>query len=439
MMHRTTLPILAALLLAAIGNVQAQDLVEIYRLALQSDPQLRGAEAQRLAALEAKPQSRALLFPTINANANATRNQLDTDEPASAAGTTQFGSSGYTLNLSQPVYNRDTYVQLRQADARIAQAEAVFAGAEQDLITRTATRYFDVLAAEDNLEFARAEKKAIARQLEQNQQRFEVGLVAVTDVQEAQARYDAAIAQEIAAERQLESSREALREITGQEHEGLAPITQQLPLISPNPTDIEQWASTAQQQNLQVLAAQHAAEVAREEIERQRSGHYPSVDIVGTHVFSDSGGGRFGASETLTDSISLQLTAPIFQGGLVTSRTREAQFRHTQARENLDQQQRAVVRQARDSYFGVIANISQVKALAQAVGSSQTALEATQAGLEVGTRTSVDVLDAQRELFRNQRDYSRARYDYILETLRLKQSAGTLSPTDLEQINTWLK
>ncbi len=424
--------------LAAAHPAAAENLLDIYRLAAENDPQLRGAEAARLATLESKPQSRALLFPAISASANTTGNRLEISKPPSSAGDSRFNSSGYTLSLTQPVYHHDTYVQLRQSDARIAQADALLGAAQQDLMLRSATRYFDVLAARDNLEFARAEKKAIARELEQSRQRFEVGLVAITDVQEAQARFDAALAQEIAAERQLTTGVEALREITARQHDALAALTEQLPLLTPEPADVEQWTETALKQNLQYTAAQHASAVAEEEIARQRAGHYPTLDIIGNRVFSESGGGRFGASETLNDSISLQINAPIFQGGLVNSRTREARHKYTQAQENQEQQLRSVVRQTRDAYAGVIAGISRVKALQQSVLSHQTALEATEAGSQVGTRTEVDVLDAQRELFRARRDYARTRYDYILEGLRLKQAAGTLSQTDLEQVNTWL-
>ncbi len=423
--------------LAAAHPAAAGNLLDIYRLAVENDPQLRGAEAAHLATLESKPQSRALLFPAISGSASTTGNRLEISKPTPSA-TSHFNSSGYTLSLTQPVYHHDTYVQLRQSDARIAQADALLGAAQQDLMLRSATRYFDVLAAQDNLEFARAEKKAIAREREQSRQRFEVGLVAITDVQEAQARFDTALAQEIAAERQLTSSVEALREVTARQHDALAVLTEQLPLLTPEPADVEQWTETALKQNLQYTAAQHASAVAEEEIARQSAGHYPTLDIVGNRVFSESGGGRFGASETLNDSISLQINAPIFQGGLVNSRTREARHKYTQAQENQEQQLRSVVRQTRDAYAGVIAGISRVKALQQSVLSHQTALEATEAGSQAGTRTEVDVLDAQRELFRARRDYARTRYDYILEGLRLKQAAGTLSQTDLEQVNTWL-
>lgn len=426
-------------LFAFAAPAHAENLLDVYRLAQENDAQLKGAEAARLAVLESKPQSEALLLPNISASANTTANQLDISQPASAAGVTHFNSNGYSLTLTQPVYHRDTYVQLRQADARIAQAEATYSATEQELMTRVATAYFDVLAAQDNLAFALAEKKAIGQQLEQSQQRFDVGLVAVTDVQETQARYDSAVAQEIDAERRLASAHEAIREITAQPHGGLIPLQADIPLITPEPQDIQQWADTALQQNLLISAAQSGAEIAFEEIERQRAGHYPSVDIVGSRTFAESGGGRFGGSETLGDTLSLQLNVPLYQGGLINSRTREAHARHSQALATLEQQQRSVLRQTRDTYLSVAANISRVQALKQAVTSNHTALESTRAGLEVGTRTEVDVLDAQRELFRTERDHARARYDYILQTLRLKQAAGTLSPADLAHINTWLQ
>lgn len=425
----------------------ADDLLDIYRLAATSDPQLRAAEAERLAIQEIRPQSRALLFPSVNLTANGGINRQDLTLPAtrgadgSRAGggdISTFTSHGFALNLVQPVYNRGTKAALRQADARIGQADAIYAVAQQELILRVATRYFDVLAALDNLSFARAEKIAIARQLEQSVQRFEVGLIAVTDVNEAQARYDLAVAQEISADNAVASTREALLEVTGDYPEQLDVLRADIPLPSPDPTDIEQWADAALRQNFQISAAEFAAQVAREEIERQRARRFPTLEIVGTHSFADSGGGRFGGSQIDSDSITLQLNAPIYEGGLTNSRTREAQFRHTQARELLEQQQRAVLRQTRAAYLNVLANISRVDALKEAVRSNQSRVDATQAGLDVGIRTAVDLLDAQRELFRARSEYARARYDYILENLRLKQATGILSVPDLEQTNALL-
>jgi outer membrane protein len=422
--------------------VHADDLQQVYALALEADPQLRAAEAARLAALEAKPQARAQLLPSIDAAASAARNRQDQDISGTTtfrSGTTYYDTAGYGLNLTQPVYHRDYFVQLQQADAQIAQAEAEFRSAEQDLIVRVAERYFDVLAAEDNLRFAQAEREAFGRQLEQSKKRFEVGLVAITDVHEAQAAYDQAVAQEIDAENQVDVAREALRAITGQYHEKLAPVQDPVPLIKPEPADIDQWIKTALGENLNLLAALAAAESARQEIERRRSGHYPTLDVVARHEFSDTGGGIFGSRETTDSSLGLELNVPIYQGGAISSQTQEARYLFQQATENVEQQRRGTINDTRAAYLSVLSGISRVEALKQGVVSAESALEATEAGFEVGTRTIVDVLISQRTLTQAQSNYARARYDYILTTLRLKQAAGTLAPADVEAVNQWLE
>jgi len=428
---------IALLMLWRLGH--AEGLVDVYKLATESDPAIRAAKAALQAQLEAKPQARGLRLPTISFSAGTTENRQDIDKPASSAGTFSYDSNSYTLSLTQPIYHREHLVQLRQADAQVAQADANYRAAEQELMVRAAQRYFEVLSAMDELEFARAEKKAVGRQLEQTEKRFEVGLTAITDVHEAKARYDSTVALEIAAENQLSNSREALYEVTGQYLEKLRPLMEGTPLVPPDPKDIEEWASTALKQNLTLIAAQYAADIAAEEIKRQRAGHYPTLDLVGSRDYADSGGGRFGASETTTDSISLQLTVPIYQGGIVSSKVREAAHLKVESMEKLEQQRRAALRSTREAYLGVVAAISRVNALKQALVSSQSALEATQAGFEVGTRTIVDVLVALRETFRASRDYAQARYDYILGTLRLKQGAGILDANDLEKIDGWLQ
>lgn len=441
---RLSLPVIL-ILLAQPSHGNAEDLLDTFRLAAQSDPQLQAAAAARLAVLEIGPQSRALLFPSLDFSATASTVRQDIEAPSQTPGVTgfsgddRFNDSGYTLSLVQPLYNQATFALLRQADARIGQANAEVAAAEQNLLVSVSERYFNVLAALDNLEFARAEMTAIARQLEQSRQRFEVGLTARTEVDEAQAFFDLALADEIAAQNQVAISREALAEVTGRFPEDLAPLIGNLPLASPEPADIDQWTDTALEQNLGIIAADFVAQAAREEIDRQRAARYPRVDIVGIHSDFDTGGGRFGGVETETTSIGLQLNANIFDGGLISSRTREAQFLHVQARQLLEAEQRAVLRQTRASYLGVLATISRVNALEQAVVSSRSALEATEAGLEVGIRNAVDVLDAQREMFRALSELARVRYDYILETLSLKQAAGILGEADLQQINTLLK
>ncbi len=429
----------AALLLGATSS-HAEDLLEIYRLAQESDPQLRAAEAGNQAAQQVRAQSRAALLPQLNFGADYTHHESDIQASTiGSTGTTDYDSNSYTLNLRQSIYHHDYYVQLKQADARIAQANAEYEGARQGLILRAAEAYFNLLGAQDSLATAEATKRAISQQLRQTQQRFEVGLSAITDVHEAQAAYDIAVAAELAAKSQVDNARENLREIIGRDPVALAVLKEELPLLVPEPADINQWVETAQQQNLSLLATEAAARAAREEMNRRQAGHYPTLDLVANHSYSDTmDSPTFGTEQTDT-TIGIQLNVPIYSGGLTTAQTREARALYTQAQEALEQQRRATVRESRNAFLGVTTGISQVQARKQALASAQTALEATQAGFEVGTRTIVDVLDAQRVRYTAQSDYLRARYDYLLATLRLKQAAGSLNETDIVQINTWLE
>lgn len=420
----------------------ADDLLSVYQLAEQNDPQFRAAAADYQANQEARDQGLAPLLPQLNLSGSMSENTTDiktfVSDP-SREGSTDYESTSYSLTLSQAIYHHDYYVQLRQANAQVARAEANFSNAKLDLIVRVAQRYFDYLAAIDNLSFARAEQKAIEQQLNQTRQRFNVGLTAITDVHEAQARYDQSVAQTISAENQLAIARENLREITGQPHEQIAKLGEDSPLVRPDPENIQHWVDTALERSLSLIAAEKARLIAEEEVKRVRAGHYPTLDLVADHTYSDVEGGLFGARETEDTAISLQLNVPIYSGGLVSSQTREAAARYIQSKELYEQQRRAIERQIRSAYLSVIANISQVKAFAQALESSRIALEATEAGFEVGTRTAVDVLNSQRELYRARRDYAQSRYNYILETFRLKQATGILSEQDLKQVNTWLQ
>lgn len=415
----------------------ADNLVDVYQLAETKDPELLGIIASYQATLEQYPQARAQLLPSLSFTTSVARRSQDiTLGSGSTIFDGQFTGEEYTLSLTQPVFRYDRWVQLRQAGTRIQQAAAEVDAAHQDLGVRVSERYFDVLAAQDELVFSRAAKNALQRQLDQTNLRFEVGIIAITDVQEAQAGYDLAVAQEILAQNQLDNAHDALREITGAYHKKLDVLTKKIPLILPNPADIEQWTAKALAQNLRISAANFASQTAHEEIRRQQAGHLPTLDIVGSHGTAVTGG-RFAQDADLS-AIGVELNVPIFEGGIVVSRTHEAQHRYTQALEEVERQKRAVQRQARDAYLGVVAGISRVKALKQAVVSNETLVEATEAGFEVGTRTTVDVVAAQRELFRARRDYSRARYDYLLDTLRLKRASSTLAAADLAKISAWL-
>lgn len=438
-----TLRLALALTLACCPLLsQADNLMEVYQLAADGDPQLRQAEAAYRSTAESRSQARAQILPQLTLSANALRERqevVSSSSPFFSPTTFYSTTKSYDLNLSQALYHRDAFVQLRQSDAATAQAEATYRAAEQGLAVRAADRYFNVLAAVDNLDFAQAEKKANQRLLEQAKQRFEVGLIAITDVHEAQAAYDLAVAREITAENQLAVSREELREMTGKFHAALQPLKTEITLPSPQPAEVEKWVETALAQNLELLAAQAGVDKAREDVELQRAGHFPQLDAVASYGYSDVSAGLFGGSETTDGRIGLQLSLPLYQGGATSSRVRAASYGLTQSKEALEQQRRATDRQTRSAYLTVIDTINSVNALKQALVSTQSALEATEAGYEVGTRTIVDVLQAQRNLYDAQRNYAKARYDYVVSSLRLKQAAGMLEAKDVEEINRWLE
>jgi outer membrane protein len=429
---------LASTLLLSV-NCMAADLLSAYKLAEKNDPVYLQAIASHRATLESRPQAIAQLLPSVNLNAKSTRfdQNISSGSPLGASGGINFNSRGYSLSVSQPLFRRDRFIALEQADSEINQAEAELTSAQQDLIIRIAERYFDVLASKDNLQFAQTEVKSLSRQLEQANQRFEVGLSAITDVQEAQAGYDLAVAQEIQALNAIDNAQEATRELTGEYLTVFDGLGDSMSLVRPEPETIDSWTRLSLDQNLGVTAANYATETARKEIKRQSAGHYPTLDLVASQNY-DSSGGRFGATKIHTSSIGLELNIPIYSGGQVSSQTREAYENYNIAIHALEQSRRSAQRLTREAYLGVISGISQVKALKQAVVSSETALEATEAGFEVGTRTAVDVVVSQRATSEARRNYSQAKYDYILNTLKLKQAAGTLSPDDLKLINAWL-
>lgn len=420
------------------SNSWAEDLMQVYNLALQSDPQLLAEAASRQAVSELDAQARARFLPEVGLSANNGRVWQDTSAQ-NFGGDREYNSHGYTLSITQPVYRRQNFVQQKQADIAIEGADASYQIAEQALVVRVSERYFDYLGSQDDLTFAIAEREAIAQQLEQTQQRYDVGIATITDVAESQAAYDLANAAVITAENELANAAERLRETTGSYLEELSLLQADTPLVMPEPTDINQWSEVSLQQNPNLLVASSEVDNARQTIALQKSGHYPSLNLVGQSSYSSQSDSNFGgSSKTHQDSISLQFNLPIYAGGGIESRSREAGHRLDQAMQNEEQQRRAVMRQTREAYNGVMSGISRVKALKQAVISNEKALESTEAGYEVGTRTTVDVLNVRRDLFRARRDYAQSRYDYIVNTLRLKQAAGSVSVNDLAQINQWL-
>jgi outer membrane protein len=432
--------ILILITLGATLSAQAEDLMAIYQLALDNDPQLQAAKEQLRAARESKSLARSQILPTIGLGAtyDRVRSEYKTLQGVPYDVDSTSHDKALALNLTQPIFRVDRLLQLEQADSTIAQAEAEYAAAEIDLMVRSTTTYFNILTAEDDLRVAKAEREATGRQLEQAQQRFDVGLIAITDVHEAQAAFDAARASEIAAENSLGNAWEALFEIIGpQPKQELAKLGDDLTLNPPVPNDPQEWSDTAQQQNYSIIAARAGLESLKQQIDISRAGHYPTLDLVGAYTMVRSDADT--ATELDSGSIGLSLEVPIYTGGAVSAQTRQAQANFRANQQGLDQTRRAVNRQVRDAYRGVLSTISQVEALKAATVSAQSALESTQAGYEVGTRTIVDVLNVQRNLFSSQRDYLNSRYSYIINGLNLKSAAGTLSESDLQQVNGWLE
>jgi outer membrane protein len=451
-----------------LPTASAADLMAVYQRALQNDPQLREAEANRLAALESKPQALAALLPQVSGSLLASR-ERDTGAYDQSYVVNGFSTSGqpvnlienqnfngevvthnhkYGLDLKQSLFRWDNWVALQRADSQVAQAEADYQAAQQDLIARVAQRYFDVLAAQDILEAQEGALASVNRQFEQAEKRFEVGLIAITDVQEARASHDSGAAAVIDAKRQLATSRESLREITGDVFETLARPVEPFELADPDPVSEERWVDLALQQNLTLVSSRLAADIARENVSAARGGHYPSLDLVGSRykvtsnaTDTNADGTPYGGStlDQTQRSIGIQLTFPLYSGGMVSSQVRQAVYQHRAAKERVERVARQTEHDARDSYLGVLSEISRVKALRRAVESNATALNATEAGYEAGTRTAVDVLESRRLWIQAQTDYSRSRYDYMINVVKLQQAAGLLSEQNLGKLNALLK
>jgi outer membrane protein len=419
-------------------NAGALDLLEVYTLAETNDPIYRQSVSSTMATQESKPQALSQLLPSASLTANTFNNEQSIGGSAFGdSGDVNFNSHGYTVSVAQPLFRWDRYLSLKQTNSIIQQAEAEQLSAQQELIIRVAEVYFEVLSAIDNVEFAKAETKSLSRQLEQANQRFEVGLTAITDVHEAHAGFDRATADEIQANNLLDNAEENLREITGEYVTELANLGDSMPLVSPDPNDIDQWTKIAESQNMDIIATKHSLESSRQEIKIQKSEHLPTLDLVANHGYNVTGG-RFGEFKLRETEVGLELNVPIFQGGLVLSKSKEARYLYDESRQELEQAFRAAQRETRQAYLGIISGISRVTALKQAVVSSETALKATETGFEVGTRTAVDVVASERTTLNAKRNHARARYDYLLDSLRLKKAAGTLSPDDLKQISVWL-
>lgn len=438
---RRAFALLASFLLPAAAA--AQGLLEVYRDAKGYDAQFAAARHALAAALEKLPQGRALVLPTLNLSANRTDSRIDS-EPRAGSLATPFvrdvRSYGYTLSFSQPILRMQNFIQYDQAEYQVKQAEAQFGQAAQDLILRVAQAYFDVLAAQDTLALVQAQKAAISEQLAQAKRNFEVGTATITDTHEAQARFDLAAAQEIAAQNDLDAKKRALQSITGKEYPALKPLRSQLKLSPPNPPQMQSWVDLAEKQSFAVLAQQAAAEIARLETRRNAAAHYPTLDLVASYGYTSQTGSPIsfiavGGTNVTTGTLGLQLNIPLYAGGALSSREREAAANFERSKQDLEAARRAAALAARQTYLAVLNGIAQVGALEQALVSSQSALESNKLGYEVGVRINIDVLNAQQQVFATRRDLALARYNTITSHLRLKSAAGALREEDLEEVN----
>lgn len=447
------LAIAAAVGLGFVAVVQAEDLIQVYDLAVQSDPVLQEAEQNLYSTRELQPQARALLLPNLSLSADATYENDKTStrspsESVSVGGLTYnftgstsdrndtYSSTGLTASVTQPVYNRANWIRLDQSRDTIAAAEANYKNSQIELMVRTTVAYFDVLRAADAVRVQKALKTANERQLEQSKQRFDVGLVAITDVNESQAAYDRSRANLISSENLLNDKWEALRRIIGPVKVPLARLGARLPLTPPQPNNIDAWADAAVKNNYAVIAAVESAQAAKKQISIERSGHLPTLNLQAGYDLARSDM-EFGTDRD-SAFISLNMALPLYQGGAVTSRTRQAGYDFQAAQDRVDQARRSVLNTVKDAFRGVLSSISDVQARQAAVVSARSALESTQAGLEVGTRTQVDVLNAQQLLFQAEFDYLSSRYNYIINGVRLYQATSTLNRDVLVKGNAWL-
>jgi outer membrane protein len=448
-------PLIAVLVASAFFslNARATDLIQVYQQALANDATFASQRAALAAGMERVPQGRAGLLPSIGVTGSVSR--LDRDAtpwnagqpgraPDGSVGTigttfTNARANEYTVSLSQPLFRWDRWQAYEQSKLQQSIAEAQFAQAQQDLITRVAQAYFDVLAAQDTLESTRAQKTAVTEQLASAKRNFEVGTQTITDTHEAQAAYDLVVAQEFAAINDLDNKRNTLQAIIGTAPAALAPLKPGVTLAPPQPAVIDPWISSAENQNYGVQVSQLSLESAKRDISRNRAGHLPTLDVVASSSHSKTNGATQISGNGTNNAIGVQWSVPIFNGFAVTSKVRESIALEDKARNDLEANRRNAALLARQSFLGVNSGLAQVKALEAAEVSSQSALESNKLGYQVGVRINIDVLNAQRQLYQTRTDLARARYNTIVNGLRLKAAAGTLRESDLAPVNDLLQ
>ncbi|HLW74222.1 MAG TPA: TolC family outer membrane protein [Gammaproteobacteria bacterium] len=455
-MRKTTLALMIGAALTGSAQAQAADLWDIYQLAVQNDPTFLQAEANYQAQTENKAIARAGYLPNISLNGSRqvqhSSGQIPltydptTNSYIEASASFRTYNTQYSAQLTQPIFNWAAWQAIDQADAQVAQAEAQFTAAQEDLIQRTATAYFNVLNARDTLAADHAAKEALSKQLEQAKEKYEVGMSAITDVENAQAAYDQSVANEITAQQQVTTTEEQLRAITGQQAGELMEPSVDMPLRSPEPSTAQQWVDQAMKQNPNLLAAQSAADAASANVGIKRAGHLPTLGLTLSHTKNTNeqvtalAGTEVGSLQDISGNTAmLQLSIPLFEGGGTQAQVSQAERQYDAAMDDVKLVSRHTEQQARTAFLGVLTGISQVQALKQSVKSNQTSMDATETGMEVGTRTIVDVLTARQNLLTAQTGFSNARYTYLESLLQLKQAAGILTENDIKQINTLMQ
>ncbi len=427
--------------MGATFQAGAADLIETYYAARSQDAVFAAARATQRAGQEKLPQGRSLLLPNVNLTANSTFNDNSVQYHGAAlfrSGDTRYNNHGYGVSVVQPLFNQPKWLGYSESKLQVVQTDAQFRNAEQDLILRVAQAYFDVLIAQDSVQLAAAQKSAITEQLEQAKRNFEVGTATITDTHEAQARYDLAVAQEIAEQNSLNIRLRTLEKLVGKPAGALDALIEPAQLKAES-GNIDDWAARAADGNLQAEIQRIAKAIADQEVERNRAGHYPTLDAVAGYTVNNKQ--NFGTTQvdTRIASIGLELNLPIYQGGLTSSRVREAVANQEKARQDLENATREASLQARQAWLNVSSGAARVQALEQALTSSKAQLESTKLGLQVGVRTNLDVLNAEQQVLSARRDLAGARYAYLLSGLSLKAAVGSLGPADLAEIDRHLK
>ena len=431
------------ILISFTGSLKSENLSDIYELALKNDPLLRAAEATYRAGKENKAQGIAGLLPTLSIGGSTNWNEYRIEEQLQD----QYNSNSYYGNINQPIFRLDKWFQFKRGTALSESAEAEFAYQQQETMIRVASAYFNVLNSFDNLNAAEAEEKAIQRQRDLAKKRFDVGLAAITEVQETQAAYDLTIVSRIARQAQLDSAQETLTSIIGRDITLLSPLADDFEISLPDPLDRESWVSLGLKNNYQLKSAKLQRDAAQASARASASNHLPQIDLVGRISQSTSKQGKFGGFiqnplfgiEQDTRQYSIQFNLPLYAGGAISSARRQAYANYDRSKEQAIYTERSTIRDVRSNHFGVQTQVANVTARKQALASAESALKATEVGYEVGTRNTVDLLDAQKRLFQAQRDYASSRYEYIISMLRLKASVGSLSPNDLINISSQMK